>query len=298
MEGRGTHGRGNFWACSLLVQVPAAQSLPTFQWVPSGPLRGSSSGPWCIPGPSCQQDCHRHIGPFWWGSCGEGRCIIQRMSRDGFDHLWPLHLRPCGIYGDNLRPPPFCCPFLSSLPSTSGHILPGSLQPSPHVRRQPSDLYAQKTPRVLSTFPGRPFSMNWCSWDLLPALTPMDTPHLRFHVLSLPRVERKDWHLHDTRSGAVATGLKIVNHISVGDFPGDVGEAASGWGVNPFYTGTRITVMQEWRQAPEGQEHLLGKGDWESFDSFVCWFLINIPSLVFGLVSSFGLYLSLQGTKP
>lgn len=78
----------------------------------------------------------------------------------------------------------------------------------------------------------------------------------------------------------------------MGDFPGDVGEAASGWGVNPFCTGTRITVMQERRQAPEGQEH------WESFDSFICWFLINIPSLVFGLVSSFGLYLSLQGAKP
>lgn len=73
----------------------------------------------------------------------------------------------------------------------------------------------------------------------------MDTPHLRFHVLSLPRVEQKDRHLHDTRSGAVVTGLKIVNHISVGDFPGDVGEATSGWGVNPFCTGTRITVMQE-----------------------------------------------------
>lgn len=84
----------------------------------------------------------------------------------------------------------------------------------------------------------------------------------------------------------------------MGDFPGDVGEAAIGWGVNPFCTGTRITVMQERRQAPGGQEHLVGKGNWESFDSFVCWFLINIPSLVFGLVSSFGLYLSLQGTKP
>lgn len=56
--------------------------------------------------------------------------IVQRMSRDGFDHLWPLH--PCGICGDNLRPPPFCCPFLSSLSSTSGHTLPGSLQPSSH----------------------------------------------------------------------------------------------------------------------------------------------------------------------
>lgn len=38
----------------------------------------------------------------------------------------------------------------------------------------------------------------------------------------------------DTRFGAVAAGLKIVNHISLGDFPGGVGEAASGWGVNLF----------------------------------------------------------------
>lgn len=98
----------------------------------------------------------------------------------------------------------------------------------------------------------------------------MDSPHPRLHVLSLPRVEQEDGHLHDTRFAAVAAGLKIVNHISLGDFPGGVGEAASGWGVNLFCTGTRITVTQEQRQAPEGQEHMVGKGNWKSFDSFVC----------------------------
>ena len=234
------------------------------------------------------------------------------MSKDVLDQLWPLHLHPYGIYGDNLRSSPFCCLFLSSLPSTSGHILPGSRQAPSHVRKQPSGLSVcpacTKSPQRAGRLPRMaPYpwagtleirSLLWLLWIL---------PHL--HVLCLPRAEQEGWHLHDTRSGALAAGLKIVNHFSTGDFLGGVGEAAGGWAVNPFCGGARTTVTQEYRQAPEDQEEVERDSVAQSWGlgvketgkhlilSFVCFSLF---SLVLFLVLSlhFGLYLSLQGTKP
>lgn len=235
------------------------------------------------------------------------------MSKDVLDHLWPFHLHPYGINGDNLRSSPFCCLFLSSLPSTSGHILPGSRQAPSHVRKQPSGLslcvlHTQKAPRGLGAFPGwlliyKPVRLRSAPCSDSCGYSP------RLHILCLPRAEQEDWHLHDTRSGALAAGLKKVNHFSAGDFLGGVGEAAGGCGVNPTCGEARTTVTQEYRQAPEDQEEVERDSVAQSWGlgvketgkhlilSFVCFSLISL--LLFLVLSlHFGLYLFLQGTKP
>lgn len=87
--------------------------------------------------------------------------------------------------------------------------------------------------------------------------------------------------------GQSLPGLKIVNHISLGDFLRRRGKQQVGWGVNLFCTDTRITVTQEQRQAPEVRNTWWAKETGNHLILRSASFLINIPSLVFGLVSSF-----------
>ena len=56
-------------------------------------------------------------------------------------------------------------------------------------------------------------------------------PPLRTLPVS-PRGRQEDWHLHNTRLGALAAGLKIVDNELAWNLLGDVGEAAGGWGVS------------------------------------------------------------------
>lgn len=81
-----THGRGNSWACSLLVQVLRSNLCPHFSGFLPGPLRALLQVPDVFLD-GCQQ-VDTGVSAFLvrklWR---ETERIVQRMSRDGFDHL-------------------------------------------------------------------------------------------------------------------------------------------------------------------------------------------------------------------
>lgn len=161
------------------------------------------------------------------------------------------------IYGDNLRPPPFCCLFLSSLPSTSGHVFPGFLQAPFHGRKHsPSGvcvLHTQKAPGGLGCPRMAPYSPAGALVNCSPLRLLWTLPCS--HVVCLPRGGQGDCHLHNTMFGTLAAGLKIGNHKCAGDLLGHVGEAAGGYDVRFICGGTRTTgVVQKHRQAREAQE--------------------------------------------
>lgn len=141
-EGR-SRKRGNFWGC---------RAFPYFcSLLPSGTLDHWTS--WGF---------SRWLMYSWtqalWGLAQiRWPFLVRKLWREQryyIGHAWSSvapQLHPCGqlrasppyqrfiskpqillvllwvTYGHNLRLPPFSCLFLSSLPSTSGHIFPGSL---------------------------------------------------------------------------------------------------------------------------------------------------------------------------
>lgn len=167
------------------------------------------------------------------------------------DTIGPLRV----TYGHKLRVPPFCCLFLSSFPSPSGHIFPGSLWVLFHARNEPQwpfsvSRMSKKSPIWLGLS-----TRGYTCEQLLSAQTPTNTP--LSPCPCLPKGEQEDWHLHNTMFGALVTGPKVVNYMTAGDPAGYVGEAAGRCCVHPLCGGIRTTgVSQEHRQAQEGQREV------------------------------------------